>query len=490
MAFADREHEGVAEASWLAEPLAIAASQHAASKAATRRGQGSGCLGAFVVCAISLVALVMGLFSPAPLHLGDGAFLKDTGLVLALPVVGLALLVLRPLCGWALARRTLERPQVSLALALFGAILGAGALVLLRHPLIHRDQCVFSIGDDNPGVMMAPFLTLALAAGGALGTVGMAWVIERLLRKVPARWVRHTVWAAWIASAALAATSLMAARSRPNPTLGDYLASLPILARLPPPHPGGPPPAAGPWVAVHDDSEHLCEAATVGDLRVRACANYRLSLARPNSASGEGALWASNEEPLTLRRDAAHGLLIVESDGAKHDFVHVFWRRAAFREADLGAIALTARDLRDLAGPPPAWVLSGGLGVALALLALTARRAQLRTLSHPEAWREGRADGAGWIEVPDGPRCAAPAPVAAWAGPVVIVPTGPDRQPTYRSAGTWGEVVVVPGTAEALLAAVRAAEMDRSLLALAALSLTAAPLVAALLEGLVLPFGG
>jgi hypothetical protein len=458
---------------WSPEPLG-APSPLAGGPAA--RGLGMGC----GVGALALVIFLAAVIVAGPWCARLGTFLVDMDAVPALAITGVALASTLPLLERARPRNGRARADLRVGLAFFGGVGFLGAVLLLSHPLIHRTYCSFGIGmGDSPAVMAGPMLALFLAVGGAmgamfLGAVGSPLVTGQAGARRRAALLRGAAWASCVAVAGLVVLSAMTRARRPDPTLADYLAGLEDLGGSPAPRP-------------EESSVEL------DGLLVRRTSGG-IALARPGAPpltpeeryTRSGSYYGATAEIL---RDRARGLIIVESDRARDTRVHgVFLERAAFRASDLTSIALDLDDLRDVTGPPPFWILAAAAGLVGALAFLLRGRLLLRVLARVELHRAGQADGAGRIVLDDGAVCAPeptgdPVPV----GPVVVIPIGALRAPTYRTAPTLGRVIVVPGTLADVAASLHAAEANRCLGALAVLSLTASPLVAAALRGLVWP---
>src|SRR5262249_27073433 len=148
------------------------------------------------------------------LHLGDGAFLRDTSLLQALPLVGLALLVAAPAIAAFISPGARGRLVAGAALALFGAATGAGALVVLRHPLIHRDPCPFNSGHATPGLRAAPTRALLPAAGGGLAATIAASIAVSTRAVPPPRIARAAAWSALALGAAVTISAALSAHRR------------------------------------------------------------------------------------------------------------------------------------------------------------------------------------------------------------------------------------------------------------------------------------
>jgi hypothetical protein len=476
---------------WIFDPLDVVAARPEVARVERPAGAASGgCLFGLLALGVLIVALVVASWTTS----GRGSFLFDSVILRALPIAGLLLLAAKPLLDRR-ARLPLREERMfatSLGQALFGVVLGLATAKLLDHPLIHASDCSFWIGYDNPGVMTLPMALLFVVGMGASAAMLAGTEITAALTLAARRRARAAAWTALVAVAALVVASAVARWGRPDPLLGDYVTSLPEIGRVHEADDTEDPPQvehAWTWSTI-DGVEPVLGAAAPGLQLWQlpglvAIQHTGEPLPTPDEIHHRGARFGDQGEPISIRRDARHGLIVLERAGARGNGVHDdVAGRAAFREPGLEAVNVRLADLHDLTGPPASWIAAACAGLAVALLVLWSPPGS--PLSRAADQLPGLADGKGWIELDDGStRVPVPAGQAIPRGPVVVIPLGLPRGATYRSTGGPGPILVVPGTVAGLRAAVDAAAANRAMLALAALSLTAAPLVACCGYGLV-----
>jgi len=179
--------------------------------------------------------------------------------------------------------------------------------------------------------------------------------------------------------------------------------------------------------------------------------------------------------PVSVRHDAAHDLWlmgesfnIIALDGATGEVVDVETRRIA-----------------DSLAPPRGWVIAGAGGLALALLALLLAAVAWGRAHIARRARAGHTDAHGGIAFDDGLTPQRGISTSSTApGPVLAMAQGRHRPPSYRTAEGPASWRTVSGDRVAVIEH-HESKMNAWLnVALSAAWLTAAPLIAASLGGL------
>jgi hypothetical protein len=359
---------------WLPGPDELAGDRSPARGGALRGG-----------LVLGLTALALAFIAVRGFTL-EGGFLRGGAAVLVLGLAGPLLLVLKPFLESSSGQpdRGLRMIGVGLALVLAGVPLAWLAVAVLDHPLIHRTYCELWICDAHHGDERARAARLYLAActvGVALGISFVAHLAAGALRWAHARtlavWLlRAGAAAAILATSALVLASVAARARRPNPSLSAYVAALPEVVPLPAAWPTADDVAPFPWRETTPEEGEGCMVTRSEELRVWSCRG-QLGLARTaESVRGlwEGsrryAVFTGHDRPSVLRRDAAHGLLIVEAERSASRGAGEIGERVVFREIDLEPTQLDLSDIRDLTGPPLPWIAAAVLGLALAVAAM------------------------------------------------------------------------------------------------------------------------
>lgn len=129
------------------------------------------------------------------------------------------------------------------------------------------------------------------------------------------------------------------------------------------------------------------------------------------------------------------------------------------------------------------WLGGAAFGLGVALLRLARGRWLRAALASQDRWREGRVEGERIHFADGGPPGLGEALTGLAPGPVVIIPLGAGRAPTYRDPGSLGPVQVLPGTKEELRERLQSRWDARYAHALAAVLLSFAPLLAGFAMG-------
>jgi hypothetical protein len=210
------------------------------------------------------------------------------------------------------------------------------------------------------------------------------------------------------------------------------------------------------WVAAHcyGPGDRLCSLGVTAGSR---------EVSRPIASP----YFSRPDDPLTLWHDASRGLIFLQVGGAPHRASNAHTGRQ---------VAVSVTTLQGVAGTPRAWALSALLGLCLSGVLLV-RRARLDAT----AWVPGTVrDGRVWLEGGSSLRVESHTP---YEGPV-LVPSQHALREAYRAADVVDAVVLLHSTPAELTEAVRAAATNRDAMALAALTLTAAPLWTAIGQAL------
>ncbi len=180
--------------------------------------------------------------------------------------------------------------------------------------------------------------------------------------------------------------------------------------------------------------------------------------------------------PRTLRVAPDRAALV------RHDGSNV--QRWAFRRDTLVPCAVYVSDVAHASAPPVGWVLGAWAGVALAFAWLLRGD---KVLAPPaQRWHQGVHTGGGVVLLDDGSAPThLPVGVNLPVGPVVMLPIMDARIAGYRDPTAKLPLILVPGTVEDLVRAHGARAVTRTVLAIASVGLTSAPLLAAAVAGLV-----
>ncbi|WP_437724750.1 hypothetical protein [Sorangium sp. So ce861] len=377
-------------------------------------------------------------------------------------------------------RRRHGGAATALGLTLLAPALLAGAWAVLQQPITERG---YPSSDWYALVYAAYTAPLVAGLSGGLGSA----LALRLLRRERA-WLPPALRAASLAALALAAALVAGAAIRlfQRPGLDRYVASLPVIAVIPPVE-GEPSRVVERGDASADESLRVHDVSTAGFVVSRACDTFRrcaLSLGtaeRPPSPNLHSrATGPRAQTAFALRRDSAEDLVLLDPlDENAHK------RPFAFRAPVIYPEAVFPRDLLRAAGPPLAWLAVAAAGVLFAGLVQRRRRRAREHLERLAGAPAGTCDERGWITFDEplpGLRLDDDCPT----GPVLVLSSEAVRAATYRSAGPSGAIEVVPGEREELLAEARAELARLDAATLAAALLTAAPLAAAAACGFLL----
>lgn len=195
-----------------------------------------------------------------------------------------------------------------------------------------------------------------------------------------------------------------------------------------------------------------------------------------------GASWTVVPSALhSVRIDEAHGIYWL---GIQTDSLSNHWR--AYRASDGARLDGSIEDVRDSIAVPWMWAIFTAFVTGLgALLLAIGRNALGKVWNKPETWIEGRVNDERMIVFRDG----APRPASAWfagyVGPVTVIPTAQSGGGPFRADGSPDDGWAVPGARAELVKMVKACRgaVDGSVLALVLVGM--APLVAALVRGLI-----
>jgi hypothetical protein len=163
-------------------------------------------------------------------------------------------------------------------------------------------------------------------------------------------------------------------------------------------------------------------------------------------------------------------------------------RTHAFQEGSLAPVPLRAASMRSELSASPFTVGAAAIGVLLSMLGLARARSHLRRADAFAAMRQGTLAPDGWVQLEDGsPELRVEMGKPLQPGPVIApVSAGDgDGAAAYRGAPVLSGGVVAGRKEELVLGAAFAAAASLAA-SIAALSLTAAPLLAALIAGLAL----
>jgi hypothetical protein len=404
----------------------------------------------------------------------------------AVPIASLTALLL--LAATPLLRRAARwagapRPELCAAGSLLGALvpLALGARIALGEPVL---TSIWRCGTGDIGLLALsplPFILLG-ALGGliAFGITSSPW------RRHGGRWLHLLSRGTLALSAILVTAAAFRALHKPSTDHATrYLESLPTIAVLPPP----PKPASAPSPESAAPAQEIVDEVRFGDtVARRGCVNDICSVillradaaarsARPDRKQRMSAE-VSPQEMVRVQQDERHGLWIVDG-------------KRAFRAGDLQITDVRVDAIGDELSAPLGWILGGAAGLLLAA-ALEHRRHRLaQRLLQIEAAEAGVLGDNGWITFDDDTAALRSSPdLALTAGPVLRIRRGASGAVAgaYRSEGARSEDEIVAGSREDLAAALRARMAGLSALGIAAVLLTAAPLLASWSAGLI--FGG
>jgi hypothetical protein len=355
----------------------------------------------------------------------------------------------------------------ALGAAATGPVLGYHVARALDHAVRFADAP--GVGHLDPHVVM-PWAAFATFVGG-----GLAWALTAAVRPKRLTAALQAVAGTLLACAAGALT-FGAARAATRPTASAYVASLPLVATLPPMRTR----EGGRWIVkwgyrflqpIADDDEREVDGIfTRRRCTTDGCTLQILTRGRDRSAGPlPGRDWTVDvHDTVWIRRDERHHQLVVERGaGAPHARL---WLDAATGAGAEPAVSVTAT------APPVDWLLGGALGLVVAVAALAFRPAAVRQAARARHGRVGIADGE-TVTFPDGtPPLALPPSRAGVRGPVVVVPARLPPQPSFRETGAIVEGEILLGTQADLADAAEVASAGRAAYAIFALAIACAPL--------------
>ncbi|MBI2392273.1 MAG: hypothetical protein HYV09_21980 [Deltaproteobacteria bacterium] len=469
---------------------------------------GMGCLIGFLV----LLAFVFGAWIPlrgAPL-LPDGFIFGSVG------AIALTLLVCMPLAraagGGSIGRAMPPREALAhaTAFALFGIGLAIGAEWLLAHPILHGRWSLCMACNLTGGGWQGLLAIIALA-GGLGGPVLAAFAGIFWKRGVPGRVnvivARALAWSLVLAVGSAVVAGAVAAR-RKQGGFPEFIASLELVAELPPPprasHPPSPsgpaakpeppPVVTPPWRPAADSSYYapvaglpgatglLVERQSVYLSRPRGDGSGSTEFSRLSSGVETSERWTGPPGRLYVHRDARHDLYFLSAEHARSGRTDgVIPSRIAFRASDGVQVEVRASDLADVLAPPLLWTLVAALGLPIAL-ALLLRRPPIASLRpFRERWFSVTRDDDGLATLPSGVRVDWPESTAS--PEIVVIVDGTTAADGYRGP-VPDAVQVIPCSRETLEASIDMAEVARAISAIAVLLVTGAPLLLVVAHGL------
>jgi hypothetical protein len=296
---------------------------------------------------------------------------------------------------------------------------------------------------------------------------------------------------AWLLGAAcvgvVVALAFGAWRALHHPAPSAYLASLPEVSRVA--DRGMAPVSRTRAARIDAQGGYQSRAALAGtSLEAhRACrsGSCEVSLVRsePSRSFAGGPIRASDAVKLpyvgelSLRSDEQNQLWVLLSDDRS---------LAAYHQASLERSDVTVSKIAASLSPERDWLWAALAGLGLAAFELRRRRQDERVLRAIEAGREATAGPGPWLSFTDGSgseRADADSPACAPGERVVVL--GGSRSGAYRG-GPDGQLSIARGTRAAAAGEVRDRLVAQQAAALASLLLMAAPLMTAVLVGLVL----
>lgn len=387
--------------------------------------------------------------------------------VIALSAALVALLV-APYARHALGRRGPIYAAVTTLGAVPVVFIGAGAA--LSEPILHDFRCGLGLMGF---AIAAPFAIVFFGTPISL----VVWVlVGRSDRPLLDRALRAVAAPVIVAAAAIAV--IAAARRAHKPESTGYIATLPVVAEL-----GRdawmPVPVAELPIDPKSTAPPFTEAARAdvlgGPSLYRACRDRGechlwlrgRSEARPHASMS----WSRADNELRVRRDEARDLYIIE---------HAAPQLAVYGDGRV-RMPLYPRDVVDALGAPRDWIAVAFIGVALATALLRRGRAHERRAS-AIAWREGFVTGASTAIFGDGTSVAIRAPLIE--GTSVTARVG-EALTTFRELSLVSPEDLREGTLEDRAAEARAIGTSHAALALLVATLTAAPMVACIVHGVV-----
>lgn len=380
------------------------------------------------------------------------------------------------LATWAGVPRA--RAAAALAPAAVAPFLFAGAGYALGQPIVVSH---WRCGTGEMGlIMLAPFAVGLLGALGGLVGVALAGrggrIADAALRGLALGWLG-------LAAALLAWAGARAAR---YPAPDAYVASLPVVATVPPVS-GAPRETIG-----RDDGSSLVDDVfidRVPDLPLeieRRCTSEHCTFAVARPGEAEAPLDGKRKymEGGSVRRDAAIPL--------RRDEVHGFWVAEggspdAYREvaSKLQLVDIHARDVGDALSPPRGWLAGGAGGALLAAWLLLRRRRATAALRRAEGATAGTLGEGGWITFEGAAPAVRAAPELGLSpGPVLVLAPEGGRAPmgAYRGEAPLGAGAVIAGGRAGVIERRRAEIANIDALVISAAMLAAAPLLASLLQ--------
>lgn len=366
----------------------------------------------------------------------------------------------------------------ALAPSAIAPFLFAGAGYALGQPIVTSH---WRCGTGEMGlIMLTPFAVGLLGALGGLLAVALAGrggrTADAALRGLALGWLG-------LAAALVAWSGARAAR---YPTPDAYVASLPVVATV-------PPVSGAPRETIRrDDGSSLVEEVFVDrvpDLPLeieRRCTDDDCTFAvgHPGEADApvegtrkyrEGGS-ARRGAAITLRRDEAHGFWVAVGSSP-----------IAYREVDskLQLVDIHASDVGDALSPPHGWLAGGAGGVLLSAWLLLRRRRFTRWLRRVESATAGTLGEGGWITFEGAAPAVRAAPELGLSpGPVLVLAGDGGKAPmgAYRGEAALGAGAVIAGDREGATERARAELARIDALTLSAAILAAAPLLAGLLQ--------
>jgi hypothetical protein len=403
----------------------------------------------------------------------------------ALPYGGLALVAVAPLVG---RPASVPGPRLGPAARPLAAVFGAPALLVLPAVMMSEPVVQSAWRCGTPAVaaaLMMPVLAFFVGlVAAAIGCVVAAIAGRRLARL--ARLAPIIAGAAMITVAVLCvAAGVRAAR---HPVAGAWAAALPVIGTLDPDAPAGDAVRACGAVVARVELPQGSRTVLVGcEPAVPGRSPGGLVGGRPSLVLGDPAgqpladgpshldrITADRGAPVAIRVDARHGLVVVTQSGVV-----------------LGAMDGSSGELVDVplrlvaseVAPPLGTIAAAVVGLLVAGARVRRARQERAAMRRVARGTEAMVDEAGWVAPSDGGDGFRPPGAPLPPGEAVVLgrpAAGPFRGGADRRA--W----VLPGARAEHVEAHRARATAFDLEAAAALALTAAPLVAAALLGLVL----
>jgi hypothetical protein len=401
------------------------------------------------------------------------------------PWLALLLLASAPLLGrigrWALGPR--GPVAAAIAIALVAPMIVLGAFHELSEPLIYAQPPMCGTPRMTLEMSVPPAMFVAGATSALLAALLVAYGGPRLDRAL------HALVAALAAiTAVLVGGSIL--RAARYPDTDHYVRALPIVAEVPAASGLLQILAADPLVRrtapdraadIPRSSVFLYDADLGGALLRRTCAAHRCRATFVPRGTPKNQVrydWWEVEETaiITARGAPTHALWVVEAEGAR-----------AYLGPDFERSDVRVRDVASSVSPPIGWILGAAGGLALAGAALALRRRAAHRRAAIAEGRAGTLEPSGLVKVTgdDHPLRVAPGQTLV-VGPVVVLPGPVAPGGVYRGDGLLLGARVACGEQDELLDAASTKMAYLDTLALAALALTAAPLVASAIVGIVI----